>query len=51
MFYREQNSKARQSQWQHIRELEIYMIDVRIYDTLGACHMWKKNFGERGGDL
>ena len=49
MFYREQNSKARQSQWQHNRELEIYMIDVRICDTLGACHMWKKNFGKRGG--
>ena len=46
--------RLRLRQWQHIFELETYIIDEGgiSYGSLGACNMWRTVLGESGrGDL
>ena len=46
----DESSKLRLGQWQHILELETYIIDTGdiSYGCLGTCHMWRAVFGESG---
>ena len=45
-----ESSKVRLRQWQHILELETYVIDAGgiSYGSMGACHMWRTVLGESG---
>ena len=46
----DESSKLRLRLWQHILELEAYIIDAEgiSYGSLGACHMWRIFLGECG---
>ena len=43
------DSKLRLKQWQHMFEMETYIIDAGgiSYGSLGACHIWRIILGER----
>lgn len=47
VFHQEESPKTRQ--WQHILDLEFYLIDVGCisYGTLGACHNFKTFLGQQ----
>ena len=46
----DESYKLRLGQWQHILELETYIIDAWgiSYGSLGACPMWRTVLGESG---